>query len=97
MGAVLQQETDQGKEPLSFFSCILTETQRKYSAYDRELLAIYTAVKHFRHQLEGRPFTIMTDHKPLIYAYQQAADKASPRQLRHLDYIAQLSLARTTS
>jgi hypothetical protein len=32
--------------------------QRKYSSYDRELLAIYEAVKHFRHMLEARHFVI---------------------------------------
>lgn len=41
--------------------------------------------------LEGREFFINTDHKPLVYAFNQKSDKASPRQLRHLDYIAQFS------
>jgi cleavage and polyadenylation specificity factor subunit 1 len=35
--------------------------QQKYSAYDRELLAIYEAIKHFRHMLEARHFIIFTD------------------------------------
>jgi cleavage and polyadenylation specificity factor subunit 1 len=43
--------------------------QQKYSAYDCELLAIYEAVKHFRHMLEARHFTIFTDHKPITYAF----------------------------
>jgi hypothetical protein len=38
---------------------------------DRELLAVYEAMKHFCHMLEARHFTIFTDHKPLIYAFQQ--------------------------
>ncbi|GFT99373.1 hypothetical protein TNCV_1221691 [Trichonephila clavipes] len=41
--------------------------------------------------LEGREFVIYTDQKPLIYAFQQKADKCSPRQLRHLDFISQFS------
>lgn len=28
-------------------------------------------VKQFRSQLEGRTFTFLTDHKPLIYAFDQ--------------------------
>ena len=32
---------------------------QKYSAYDRELLAIYEAVKHFRHMLEARYLMIL--------------------------------------
>jgi hypothetical protein len=55
MGAVLQQLINEDWQPLTFFS-------KKYSAYDRELLAIYEAVKHFRHMLEARHFTIFTDH-----------------------------------
>lgn len=55
------------------------------------MLSIYSAVKHFRYLLEGRDFTIATDHKPLIYAFSQKKENASPRQIRHLDYIGQFS------
>jgi hypothetical protein len=65
--------------------------QRKYSVYDRELLAIYTTVKRFRHAIGGRDFMILTDHKPLTYAFNQNLDKCSPRQYRHLDYIGQFT------
>ena len=39
-----------------------------------ELLAIYEALKHFRHMLEARHFTILTDHKPLTFAFHQKRD-----------------------
>jgi len=42
----------------------------KYSANDRELLAIYESVKYFRHMLESRHFTIMPDRKTLSFATQ---------------------------
>ncbi|XP_076055164.1 uncharacterized protein LOC143033557 [Oratosquilla oratoria] len=45
-----------------------------YSAFDRELLAIISAVKHFLYLLEERPFTMLTDHKPLT----NALDKHRP-------------------
>lgn len=91
IGGVLQQKHGDHWEPLSFFSRKLDVAQSKYSAYDRELLAVFSAVKHFRFMLEGREFVIFTDHKPLIYAFQQKSEKASPRQLRHLDFISQFS------
>ena len=69
----------------------MQKAETRYSTYDRELLAIYLAVKHFKHHLEGRDFYINTDHKPIIYAFQQKPEKASPRQLRHLLYIAQFT------
>lgn len=63
--------------------------QKRYSPYDRELLAIYSAVKHYRHLLEGRNFTIFTDHKPLIYVFNKDPLRSSPRQARHLEFIGQ--------
>ena len=68
VGAVLQQYIDGQWCPLSFFSRALKPAETRYSMYDRELLAIYLAIKHFRYFLEGRHFHILTDHKPLIYA-----------------------------
>lgn len=69
----------------------LSPAQRKYCAYDRELLAIYTAIKYYRHLLEGRKFTIFKDHKPLIYAFKQDPLRSSPRQARHLEFIGQFT------
>jgi hypothetical protein len=43
MGTVLQQRVQAALQPLAFFSRKLSPTQQKYSAYDRELLAIYKA------------------------------------------------------
>ena len=91
MGAVLQQRAKDTWQPLAFFSKKMSTAQQKYSAYDRELLAIYEAVKHFRHMLEARHFVIYTDHKPLTYAFSQKRDKCSPRQFNHLDFISQFT------
>ncbi|GBL73843.1 Transposon Ty3-I Gag-Pol polyprotein [Araneus ventricosus] len=59
----------------------LSPAQRRYSAYDRELLAAYMAIKYFRHMVEDRSFILFTDHKPLTFAFRQKEDKCSPRQL----------------
>lgn len=91
VGAALQQYADAGWKPMAFYSKKLSSAQRNYSAYDKELLAIYLAVKQFRHLLEGRVFTIFTDHKPITYAFHQKNEKASPRQLRQLQYISQFT------
>ena len=89
LGAELsQQGPDKVWRPISFFSTKLSSAETKYSAFDRELLAIYAAIQHFRHHVEGRPFTVYTDHKPLTFAFSSSADR-SPRQTRHLSYIAE--------
>lgn len=41
--------------------------------------------------LEERDFTIQTDHKPLTFVFVQKAERASPRQIRQLDYIGQFT------
>ncbi|GBN19871.1 Transposon Tf2-11 polyprotein [Araneus ventricosus] len=89
-GSLMQLSNDQW-EPIAFYSSKLNKSQKNWSTYDRELFAIYSSVKKFRHMLEGRTFVIYTDQKPLIYAFHQNSEKCSPRQLRHLDFISQFS------
>ena len=69
----------------------MSTAQQKYSAYDRELLLIYEAVKHSRHMLEARRFVIFNEHKPLTYVFSHRRDKCTPRQFNHLDYISQFT------
>lgn len=90
-GAVLHQIINNRIEPLGFFSKKFDTAQLRYSTYDRELTAMFLGVKHFRYFIEGRPCHIYTDHKPLIFAFAQNLDKASPRQARQLDLIGQFS------
>jgi len=45
VGAALHQLNNGSMEPLGFYSKRMTDTQKKYSTYHRELLAIYQAVK----------------------------------------------------
>ena len=89
IGASLEQKVNNEWKPVGFFSRKLSPTEQAYSTYDRELLAIFSSIKFFDHVLEGREFIILTDHKPIIHAFSQRQDKASPRQRRQLDYIAQ--------
>ncbi|GFY55530.1 transposon Tf2-6 polyprotein [Trichonephila inaurata madagascariensis] len=91
VGGALNCLTGNGPQPIAFFSRKLSATETKYSTYDRELLAIYLAIKHFRHQLEGHSFIIFTDHRPLTFALNKISDFCSPRHLRHLDFISQFS------
>ncbi|GFX82906.1 hypothetical protein TNCV_2640411 [Trichonephila clavipes] len=91
IGSSLMQLSNSNWEPIAFLSLKLSKTQQNWSTYDRELLAIYTSIKKFRHMLEGREFITYTDQKPLTYAFKQKPDKCTPRQLRHLDYISQFS------
>ncbi|CAH8612991.1 unnamed protein product [Schistosoma curassoni] len=91
IGAVMQQNISGSWQLLEFFSRRPTPTETRYSAFGRELLAAYCAIKHFRHAVEGRRFILFTDHKPLTYALHTKSDRYSPRECRHLDYISQFT------
>lgn len=91
VGAVLQQMINKQWNPIAFFSKRLSPTETRYSTFGRELLAIYLAIRHFRHFVEGREFTVFTDHKPLTYALSSSTDRYSPRETRQLDYVSQFT------
>jgi len=78
IGAQLEQMQNGHWVPLAFFSRKLSSTEKKYSAFDRELLSVYQAVKHFRHFVEAKPFTLYTDNKPLVFALTSIAEKSPP-------------------
>ena len=64
--ALMQRENGQQPWfPVTFYSKGLNSAQKKYSTFDRELLAAFLSVKKFRH-LEGRKFQLKTDHQSLI-------------------------------
>jgi cleavage and polyadenylation specificity factor subunit 1 len=89
-GSVLEQFVDDNWQPLAFFSRRLRPAETRYSTFDRELLAIYLAVRHFRHILEGRQFCVYTDHKPLTFALQSRTVRTA-RQTNHLSFIAEFT------
>ena len=89
VSSVLQQNFNGTWQPISFFSRKMTPAKTRYSTFDRELLAVYLAIKHF---LKGRPFHVLTDHKPLTFALNTRSDRYSHRKVRHLDYISQFTL-----
>lgn len=91
VGAVLEQLNQGHWEPLAFFSRQLRKPEQKYSTFDRELLGIHLAIRHFRFIIEGRQFAIFTDHKPLIHAMSKSTDPWSARQQRHLAAISEFT------
>ena len=91
VGAVLEQRSPAGWEPLAFYSAKLQETQQKYPPYDRELLAAFKAVRHFRSMIEGRPFTLYTDHQSLVPSISKKSDPQTARQQYQLSCISEFT------
>ena len=69
LGAVLSQGTIGRDLPISFASRSLNPAEINYFTTEKELLAIVWAVQHFRPYLYGRKFTLVTDHRPLIWLH----------------------------
>ena len=93
IGAVLEQKP-RGQDawyPLGFFSKKFEGPELRYSAFDRELTAIYKSIGHFRHMLEGRSTIIFTDHKPLTFALAKRSTPWTTRQARHLSRISEFT------
>ena len=66
-GAVLHQ----GAGPLAFFSRPFAARHLKLAAYERELIGLVQAVRHWRPYLWGRHFVVRTDHYSLKYLLDQ--------------------------
>jgi hypothetical protein len=65
IGAILSQGPVGSDRPICYASRTLNDSELNYSTIEKELLAIVFATKYFRPYLFGRPFKILTDHKPL--------------------------------
>ena len=62
---------DSKEHPIAYASKTLNDTECRYSATEKELLAIIYAIKHFRPYIYGNKFEIRTDHKPLLWLRQK--------------------------
>ena len=63
---LLQFFPDANRElPVAFYSRALSQTERRYSTYEKEMLAVVKATEHFRVYLLGRSYTLRTDHSPI--------------------------------
>lgn len=86
IGAVLSQFNNNVWEPLGFYSKKLSETERKYSTFHRELLAVYASIKHFRKYLDGSVCGLFETQTTRIR--NSIKFEKNPRKWRQLDYIS---------
>ena len=91
VGGVLEQWGTKGWEPLAFYSSKLNDSQQSWPPYDRELLGAFKSVRHFRPLIEGRPFTLFTDHLSLVPSVAKKTDPQTTRQAYQLSYVAEFT------
>jgi len=93
IGAVLLQEhySEAKKKmrmyPLAYESKKLSETEQRYSAQERELLAINYALNHWRHIIEGYEIVVRTDHESLgIFRSKKHQPKRLMRFINEIEH-----------
>ena len=83
IGAVLMQQINGELHTVSMRSRCLKGSERNYSTYEKELLAIHDAFMNWRYYLDGNVCTLMTDHNPLVHLFKQ--EQLNSRQTRWLN------------
>ena len=81
IGGVLLQDG----RPVAYYSRKLSGPELNYSATDIEMLGVIAALREWRCYLEGRPFTIVTDHEPNTYLDSATNVHTLKRRARWLD------------
>lgn len=69
IGGILSQGPIGKDAPMAYTSRLLNNAEKNYSTIEKELLAIVYCVNHFRPYLYGRKFSLVTDHKPLVWLH----------------------------
>lgn len=88
----------QDGKPIAFASRTLTDTERRYSQIEKELLSIVFACNKFRFYTYGRKIRIVNDHKPLTAIIKKEIHKIASAKLQNmrmklLNYDIQLEYA----
>ncbi len=70
VGAVLSQVQNGQERVIAYASRTLAKAERRYCVTRKELLAVVTFIRHFRHHLLGQHFLLRTDHGSLRWLQQ---------------------------
>ena len=83
LGGVLMQDN----HPIAFESRKLSEAERRYTAHEKELLAVLHCLRTWRHYLLGSKFVVKTDNTAVSHFLTQP--KLNLRQARWQEHLAE--------
>ena len=92
IGGALEQLQNDVWVPLGFFSRHYSDPEENYATFDKELLACFASVLHFRHLLDGVRFQLRSDHKPVVQALIKRGEPLNQRQARQLAFLSEFDL-----
>ena len=88
-GSALLQKQHGETRIIAYGSRTFSDTERRYSATDREMAAIRWGVNHFRCFLSGVAFILVTDHRPLVFL-ESMATSSNSRLMRTVEELADM-------
>jgi hypothetical protein len=75
LGCCLQQRDDDNQfHPLGYWSRQLNQAEQRYSATEKEALAVVWSIKRLRPYLEATRFTVRTDHAAITWLFDVDGD-----------------------
>ena len=79
--------TVNGLKPISFASRFLNSNNERYSINELELLGVVCSIEYFKNDLNGKEFSIITDHRALLSILKEHRSNKSynSRLLRWVD------------
>ena len=101
LGAILAQREDGQFRPVTYVSRALTPVEQRYSQTEWEALAIRWACERLRMYLAGTHFKIVTDHKPLVYIFNNPSSQLPMRierwnmYLQEFDFLVEYRSGKT--
>jgi hypothetical protein len=57
----------QNNHPIGYYSRRLSDAESRYTTTELECMAVVNSIEYFRIYLEGSKFTVVTDHKALVW------------------------------
>ncbi len=82
IGAVMEQDHDDGRQPVAYISRTLNQLEENCAAHDLELLGIVDTLLTWRCYQIGQKFVLHTDHQPVKHLETQ--ELLTPPQFRWL-------------
>ena len=70
IGYILSQKDEEKESVISYGGRVLRDAETRYSASEREMLAVKEGIKAFCPYLSDHRFTLITDHQPLKYYHK---------------------------
>ena len=93
-GGLLYQLDEFGQiQPTAFLSKSFSKSERNFSTYEKEMLAVLHGLRQVRHLILFSKVNLATDHKPIIYLMKSSKKSMSARNVRWIVELGEYNLS----